>query len=62
MRFLFWLVVPCLECKHFVSKPKDNTYEHGQCDKFSRYADIARNDETKCGKAGRSFESKEKKD
>lgn len=40
--------------------PKDNTFEHGRCDKFLKYADIARNDESKCGKSGKFFVSKYK--
>jgi hypothetical protein len=40
--------------------PKDNTYEHARCDKFLKYADIARKDEAKCGKQGKYFVSKER--
>jgi hypothetical protein len=35
--------------------PRDNTLEHGRCRHFLRYADIARKDETKCGKGGKYF-------
>jgi hypothetical protein len=59
MNLLFLFAVPCFECKHFIPKPKDNTYELAQCDKFLRYVDIARNDENKCGKSGKWFVSKD---
>jgi len=41
-----------------VPMPRDVTLEHGQCSKFSKYADIARKDESKCGKKGTFFEQK----
>jgi hypothetical protein len=40
--------------------PKDNTYEHARCDKFLKYADIARNYESKCGTQGKYFVSNER--
>jgi hypothetical protein len=40
--------------------PKDNTYEHAKCTKFLKYADIARKDESKCGKEAKFFTIKEK--
>jgi len=62
MNLLLWFMVPCFECKHFVPVPKDFTYEHGQCSKFLKYADIARKDETKCGKDAKGFMVKESKE
>jgi hypothetical protein len=62
MNLFVLLLLPCLQCKHFKTIPKDNTYEHAQCDKFLKYADIARKDESKCGASGKFFVSKEKKE
>jgi hypothetical protein len=59
MNLLFLFTVPCFECKHFIPMPKDNTYEHAKCDKFLKYADIARKDEGKCGASGKYFVSKD---
>jgi hypothetical protein len=39
--------------------PKDNTFLYGRCDKFLKYADIARKDEDKCGTSGKFFVSKD---
>jgi len=60
MNLFILLLLPCLQCKHFIPMPKDSTYEHAQCAKFLRYADIARKDETKCGKSGKFFNPKSK--
>ena len=60
MNLFVLLLAPCFQCKHFIRMPKDNTFEHGRCDKFLKYADIARNDESKCGKSGKFFVSKYK--
>ena len=62
MNFLWCLAVPCLQCKHFLNTPKDNTFEYGNCRKFLTYVIIARKDESKCGKEGKCFELKDKKD
>jgi hypothetical protein len=62
MNLFLWSLVPCFDCKHFVAMPKDNTFEHAKCLYFLKYADIARKDETKCGKEGKFFILKDKKD
>lgn len=60
MNLFLYILVTCFDCKHFIPMPKDSTYEHAKCDKFFKYADIARNDESKCGKQGKYFVSKDK--
>lgn len=60
MNLFLGLLVSCFDCKHFVPMPKDNTYEHAKCTKFLKYADIARKDESKCGKEAKFFTIKEK--
>ena len=56
MRLLSLFLVNCLQCSHYTSLYCENTWELSTCKKFnSRYADMCRMDEGKCGKEAQHF-------
>ena len=58
MKFLYILLVQCMNCSHYVPVFCGYNWELSECKKYGRHADMCRMDEGKCGKEGRHFSPK----
>lgn len=58
--FFLFLANFCRNCAHFNIVPYDSRLQRSTCNQFNgRYAEICRDDETKCGKEGKFYKAKD---